>query len=558
MVNRKFSISLYRLETNAGEDKAETVVSAGWDMSGERRSALHARRATRREAQAWTNGLFDPLALLGWLFRNGLRIGVIAAVLTALGVAAFLSMSFPYRATAIVLADPRDQRITLQEEVLPSIGTDAAVLESMVQIVKSDSFLLGVMRDLNLFANGEGSISHEEEMRALARFRRNMSVERKGATYLVEISYRAETGEEAARVANGIAEAFAASQNESRSSATEGAARSLSAQLVEIRARLNESEQAVAKFRADNGIVYVDERNTVQMRQLAELNQQLALVRNATEDARARYEEHRGGGALTRAGQAPDGEGAQLGFLRQQRAQLMQARDQQLQIYGARHPRLVQTQQALDGIDREIVRERRILADQLKAELDVAESKQAQIERQISELSSAVTVTDSARVQLEALEREAAANRELYQQLLSRNKATDQLALLTRDNVRIMSPAVAPIASSRPSIVLLVPVIAFLSLVVATIYAVAANGASLRKAAAPQKRRRPARPHRPRAPEGAPAVAAPSPSPPPQPVYGSLLNANRRPATAGNAIYGDPRPRPLRADRPFDPYRPRR
>jgi uncharacterized protein involved in exopolysaccharide biosynthesis len=551
------------------EASTEIVLSVDWDMPGGNRPARASGRAVptparpqprHRNAPDWSNGLFDPLVLLGWLARNFIKIGIIATILTIVGVAAFLSMSFPYRATAIVLADPRDQRITLQEEVLPSIGTDAAVLESMVQIVKSDGFLLGVMRDLGLLGNGQTAVSREDEMKALGRFRKSISVERKGATYLVEISYSAGSGEEAARIANGIAEAFAASQNQSRADATEGAARSLSGQLVEIRARLNESEEAVAKFRADHGIVYVDERNTVQMRQLADLNQQLALVNNATEDARARYEENRNGGALTRPGQASDGEGAQLSFLRQQRAQLMQARDQQLQIYGARHPRLVQTQQTLDGIDREIVRERGLLADQLKAELDVAVSKQGQLERQIQELSSAVIVTDAARVQLEALEREATANRELYQQLLSRNKATDQLALLTSDNFRLVSAAVAPIASSRPSLTLLLPVIGFLSLVAATVYVIVANGGGLLKSAAPRQRIR--RPRvRPSTPIPGPSVAAtppPPPTPSVPPVYGSLLNANRRPATAGNAIYREPRAAQYRNETSYDPQRTRR
>ena len=521
-------------------------MSVDWDMPGAdrpvrpsgRAAPASALRAPGRDAPTWTNGLFDPLELLGWLLRNFLKIGLVAAVLTTLGVVAFMALSFPYRATAIVLADPRDQRITLQEEVLPSIGTDAAVLESMVQIVKSDGFLLPVMGQLGMLGADQPGTTREAEMKALAQFRKNVSVERKGATYLVEISYDAGSGEEAARIANGIAEAFAASQNQSRSNANEGAARTLATQLVEIRAKLSDSEEAVAKFRADNGIVYVDERNTVQMRQLADLNQQLALVNNATEEARARYEEHRNGGALTR-GSSADGEGAQLAFLRQQRAQLLQTRDQQLQIYGSRHPTLVQTQQAIDGVEREITRERGRLSEQLKTELDVAVSKQQQLERQIAELSSAVIVTDAARVQLEALEREATANRELYQQLLSRNKATDQLASLTINNVRVVSAAVAPIASSRPSLALVLPVVAFVSLVIATVFAVVTGGGALRKSAKLRVSGRPVT----RAPVEHPAnPSAPRPTAPnplPEPSYGSLLNANRRPATAGNAIYND-------------------
>lgn len=426
------------------------------------------------------DGLLDPLAALGWLMRNWLRIAAITVLLTVIGLVAVRLVPFPYSASAIVLADPRDQRITLQEEVLPSIGTDAAVLESMVQIVHSDGFLLEAMRGLGLIPAGDNPAGSPDELQKLADFRRNLNVERRGATYLVEISYRAPTGAEAARIANGVANAFAESQNRSRREATENAARALSQQLIELRTRLTESEQAVAKFKADNGIIYVDQNNTLQLRQLTDLNQQLALATNATEDARARYDELRNGGAVTRSGQNDTGS-AQLSFLRQQRAQLVQARDQQTQIYGPRHPRMVQTQEAIAGIDRQIAQEQRLVESQLKADLDVAVARQAQLQRQIDSLSSDVTLTDAARVQLDALEREAAANRDVYQQMLARNKATDQLALLSEDNVRVVSAAVAPLRSTRPSTTLLLPVLAFLSFVLATTLTVAANFNGLRR-----------------------------------------------------------------------------
>jgi len=348
----------------------------------------------------------------------------------------------------------------------------------------------------------------------------------------VEIYYNATTGEEATRIANGMAEADADSQNEFRLDATNNATRSLAAQLDQVRERLQAAEEAVARFRADNGLVYVDGNNTLQMRQLAELNQQLALARTATGEARARYDDHRNGGALTRTSQGTDAEGAQLAFLRQQRAELLQARERQIQTYGPRHPRLVQTQQALEGVDREIARERSLVADQLKAELDIAVAKQSQLEKQIAGLNCDVSLTDTARVQLDALEREAAAHREIYQQLLNRSKATDQLSLLTTDTVRVVAPASVPVASTRPSWKLVAPVLAFMSICLATVLLVASNMNTLRKPLAQQ-----------RTPRKAPVAAR---APLTQP----------RPAPLGSLLGSEPRPRSERApNRPVDdPY----
>jgi uncharacterized protein involved in exopolysaccharide biosynthesis len=456
-----------------------------WDMPHSATRTEQPRANRKRVAGAGASGpkpqdgVLDPMALVALLMRNAVKIVVIAVALTAIGVAVLLFYPFPYKATAIVLADPRDQRVTLQEDVLPAIGADAAVLESMVQIVKSDGFLLNAMQDLGIIGSPE-NLSQEERLKALAKFRKKLTVERKGATYLVEISYSADEAEESARFANGIAEAFAQSQNRSRSEATENAAKSLATRLVELRARLNESEEAVADFKAEQGIVFVDQNNTLQMRQLTELSQQLALAKNATEEARARYEEVKKGGSVSISSQQ-NGEGGQLAFLRQQRSELEQSLQQQRQIYGPRHPRILQTEQMLRGLDSQIAEERRLLERQLKATLDVAVSKQAELEKQIDSLSTGVNLSESAQVQLEALEREAAANREIYQQFLSRNKQTDELALLVEDNVRVVSEAVPPLNSTRPSLTLVGPAIAMLSLAIATFVSVGREFGSILK-----------------------------------------------------------------------------
>ncbi|MDQ2705904.1 MAG: Wzz/FepE/Etk N-terminal domain-containing protein, partial [Pseudomonadota bacterium] len=284
-------------------------------------------------------GVIDPIALFRFVLDNILKIAAIAVALAAIGIVLVSLIPFPYRATATVLVDPRSQQVTLQEDVLQPIGSDAAVLESMIQIMLSDGFLLTVMDKLDMLGGVEDRLSEEEQLKALAKFKGNLSVERKGATYLVEVSFKADTADEAARIANSVADQFAEAQNAQVRQATEAAGRALSERLVELRRKLNASEKAVADFAAENGILYIDDDNTLQMRQLTELSAQLALAKNATEAVRARYQSQTGadaGDVILSAESEP----AQLAFLRQQRAQLKQQLDQQSLTYGSRHPRI--------------------------------------------------------------------------------------------------------------------------------------------------------------------------------------------------------------------------
>ena len=78
-------------------------------------------------------------------------------------------------------------------------------------------------------------------------------------------------------------------------------------------------------------------------------------------------------------------------------------------------------------------------------------------------------------MRLEALRREAAADRDIYEKFLSRNKTTDELALINSDNIKLISPAVPPLRSSRPSMMLLAPVLGLLGAVAATTALAIAN-----------------------------------------------------------------------------------
>lgn len=425
---------------------------------------------------------FDVSTLASFVVSRLRIILLLSLVLMVVLTALFLTISFPFKASAIVFVDPRDQKVTLQEEVMPAIGSDAAVLESMVQIVRSDGFLIDLMRKLNML-DGADWTGTPKQLELLGKLRKQIVIERMGATYLVNVSYLGSTGEEAARIANEVANAFAAQQNGQRSSATEAASKALADRLVDIRQKLNSSEEAVARFKADNNIVYVDQQNTVQMRQLTDLTQQLAAIRNATGEAQARYNESASTGTLTRSTNQGTEESEQLAFLRRQLAQLEQIKAQQMQNLGARHPRLQETQRMIQGVTAEISRQSQRMVGQLRSERDINVSKQEELQKQIDDLSARIAKTEQTKVKLASLEREAAADREIYEQLLSRNKATYELSFIPTDNVRVVSPAVVPVKSTRPPLSLLLPVLAILSLIIALALVILGNIDSLRRRA---------------------------------------------------------------------------
>ncbi len=75
-------------------------------------------------------GLLTFSGMLSFLRENGRRILMLALAIFAIGVIALLLIPVRYAATALVVVDPREQRVTTDQDVLPGIGQDAAALQS--------------------------------------------------------------------------------------------------------------------------------------------------------------------------------------------------------------------------------------------------------------------------------------------------------------------------------------------------------------------------------------------------------------------------------------------
>src|SRR3954469_9452925 len=85
-----------------------------------------------------------------FLRMNGRRIACIALALFALGIVVLMIVPTRYAATALVVVDPREQRVTSEQDVLPGIGQDAAALQSLIEIAKSDGFLRPLIEQLKI------------------------------------------------------------------------------------------------------------------------------------------------------------------------------------------------------------------------------------------------------------------------------------------------------------------------------------------------------------------------------------------------------------------------
>lgn len=425
-------------------------------------------------APALIKGSLTVSGALSFLRENGRRILTLALALFALGVVVLMVLPVRYAATALVVVDPRELRVTPDQDVLPGIGQDAAALQSQIEIAKSDGFLRPLIENLKIAEDDDIAGGYTDMTRLLEKFRNRLDISRRGLTYVIAISFTSNSAERAAHYANAIADAFVASQGRVRTDATDEAADWLKDRLKTLNERLRASEDAVAAFRLEHKILNAGKDSTTQQLRVTDLNQQVSAARLRTEEAKARYEQVQRDLKANVEGPVKQD---LLSMLRAQRSTLNDQIAQKKAVYGDRHPDLAISYSQLADLNRQIEVERKKNIDTAKSEYEAQLEQQNALEKQLKTVETQMLVDGQALVKLQELQRDADANKNIYEQFLSRFKTTNEQRQLQSSQTKIASLAIPPLRSTRPPLALLLAALAIGSLLTSTA-AVAAMGST--------------------------------------------------------------------------------
>ncbi len=294
-------------------------------------------------------------------------------------------------------------------------------------------------------ANSEGALNAE---RTLAQ---RIVIRRPERTFIIEISATSSNPEKAARIANGVAQAYNDVRLSMQTEAAKQATNSFSASLGELRDRLLAAERQVEDYKAANGLVgtrdqYVDEQS------LKEINQQLSYARTRLEDARARFELLRRAratsadlGMLTATLNAPN-----LTNLRAQQTAALEKIAELSAELGPRHPSVKNAEARVNELRRLIdIELERIRASSGK-DFEQARNVEERLQRDVEQLRQRALVAAQASVKLRDLEREVDVNRGVYQSFFARSRQTEEAQPSNLMSTHIVTTATPPAARSFP------------------------------------------------------------------------------------------------------------
>ena len=271
---------------------------------------------------------------------------------------------------------------------------------------------------------------------------------------VVNISFESLDPRLAAKIANEIPEMYIIAQMEAKFEATERATTWLNEQLADLKIQVETSEQAVQLYREQYDITETKGSEIV-IEQLSAINSQLIIARAERAQADARLRQIRtltssSGSEIESASEVLSS--SLIQGLQKQEAAVARKVSEYSSVYGTKHPKLIQVKSEITDIRSRIQREIEKIVEGLKNEVDLARIRERSLEGSLNEFKQASGEQNRETVQLRALEREANANRVLFETFLSRFKETSSTGGLQHEaDARVISEAGVPGGPSYPN-----------------------------------------------------------------------------------------------------------
>lgn len=442
------------------------------------------------EEQGGQMGLGDIVAML----RRHVVL-IILLTLTATGLATTIAVTTAptFEATSTVLVDPRKKTIVKDAEVVSELPADTPTVESEVELLNSKTTMIQVIDRLDLrndpHFNREAF--HKKVLRQLGwksvrpsdmpqtsrahdvlasnepdrdeiidAFAKSVKVQRRRNTYLIEVIATANDAIMAARIANAVVESYLKQQLSNKSKVTGQASDWIEQKLEGLRQKVVDSDRGIAQFKSKNGLIDTEHGQRLEDRQIARLMEQLVLVRSQVAESRAKYEQ------IKTLAQTPTARGAasdvlhshSIHLLKDQLAKVTRREAEMETRYGPMHPEMLKIRAEIKDVEKQIAIEISQILSSYKGTFEIADGRERELHEQLEGLKVSQAVTNEASVKLRDLEREAAANKALYESFLTRFKQMVEHQSLQVADSRMVEAATVPLypsAPKKPKIVLM-------------------------------------------------------------------------------------------------------
>jgi succinoglycan biosynthesis transport protein ExoP len=425
------------------------------------------------------------LALL-WRVLLEWRWLILAAIGTGIAAAVLITLLTPlkYQSTASIELNPPEVEIMNGEGDKggrQSSGTsDANFIGTQLGLLGSRALAERVAQDLNLASDplvvGKGTNRAVNTEIATGVVQSGTRVKLQPLSKLVNITFIARDPQLAARVVNGITDAYVATNLERRYQSSSYARDFLQRQIANTRRDLERSERQLTAYAQQQRLISTgsteggDTTNSLTGSTLVALNGALATTQAKRIAAEQRYREAALGGATTEGS-------ANASSLRGQIAALNAEYQQKLQTFRPDYPEMVALNARIAALRASVVSETRTANTDrlgtLRQEYQAAQGEENRLRAQVASLSTSVLDQRGRRIQYTILQRDVDTNRTLYDALLQRYKEIGVAGGIGTAVASVVDRGLVPGGAFSPNLYLNIMIGAVLGFIVGMLTAIA-------------------------------------------------------------------------------------
>jgi capsular exopolysaccharide synthesis family protein len=391
--------------------------------------------------------LFGVTAALQMLRRRW-PVMVVAGAMAAVAVFTFMMVRTPvYSATSLLIINPRQERVLNNEAVVGQLPLQSSAIDSEIELLRSPALMTELAAALGMQGNGDGQNLAD----IASSLSGSIGVNRRGLTYVIEITARSTDPERAQLIANTYADVYIASQVNQRVATAQRANTWLSRRLAELREDVQEKESAAETFRVQSGMLSA-QGSTLPEAQITNVQTQVLQAQRELAAAEARHRQiealRTSGAPLETIGTAINSETVRT--LRNREAEIAQRQSELELRYFETHPAVQSVRAERADVEAQIQREIQRISVNLRNEVEVARAQLMTLRGTLSEATGELSGNSSASVRLRELERESAASRGVYENYLQRYQEIIDQDQLNSSDARLMAYASVPTSPSSP------------------------------------------------------------------------------------------------------------
>jgi len=423
-----------------------------------------------------------PDLLAYWKVIRKRRWTVLTAFVVLFGIvlAGTLKQKPVYRAKALLEIEKENPSLVTPQELFQLDEVSDTYLETEYKVLSSDDLAERVIVQLGLdqvaefrpqkrlwswttndsataqSLPAEASVSGGDpsiEETVSTRFKDRLDVKPIRRSRAVEISFDSQNPNLAASVVNTLAFNYIDKNLEARWVATQKASEWLSQQMLDLKAKLEKSEDELQRYAADNGLLFLetDKGNSenVVNQSLRELQEELTKTQSARYEKESLYRLVRSSDYGSLPGVF---ENKLLQDLSVRLAELQRERAQWATTFTEDYPKVQQIQNQIVEIQGALERERQRAVQRISNDYFAALRREVLVQQAFAEKQKQANLIAEKSVQYGILSREVDSNKSMYEGLLQRLKEAGVSAGLKASNIRIVDPAKPPYKPFSPKV----------------------------------------------------------------------------------------------------------